>query len=750
MVMIRLAAKLLAIFIALQAVSLVNSQPIPRTQWEKINVERVSPDPPRIATFSDGSYIVVYIIAAPNSNLAVGSIFSANGEILVEEFLLPDFPSFNASPRVLIFSDDMFLTAWRETQYNEFHAKMWYRNATAATEQFRISLSAVPPSPSIDAIEIAVMPDDGWCFAYEGGQDVAVQLFDTKQSTTSYYHSLPTLSDSHLNLAFSFPENQIYLFMESTAGTMSAYRISGTYLGGIISTNPSYVGATPSRPFATVMSSGIIPVFWQSYLDDGYIPSSIGLTVVLPGLDIFPNFTVVNDNLESDGAANPTAIDLGNDRLLVAYEGTLGNETRPIYRTVLVSANDQGVRASPLGPEIFDEAVIISLHMAVTIRSEVVVVAINTTDRSIVRRVLTFCGNGAVELREQCDGTEFCAETCECEAGFVSQKGRCVPDCGDGLVVGSEQCDSSSDDSCDNANCVCAAGYIPIVPRQSSCTLQPASFRPSVGPTLDCIAQGEVPVAHFSFLNEDGFLQTIPFGDLNQFSPNTLGANRPTQFASGASLTYPAGPFRLELPSDIQSFTWLLGQFNLTVDLTNITALRCPRDISFLVRFLTSDVLTDDLVQIFLNNFARRYGISESRLTATIVWNNPGPAERRRAAQQDTLFYDYTVTVTVADSTDEPSAEEVLNEFFTEYKNTTKQEEIIDDLTQGLESVNPQVKEITPAPTGVSVRSERFDAPPVAENNPPQAVTQPVKVSSASSNLMQILLFLFGLVLSRY
>jgi hypothetical protein len=94
---------------------------------------------------------------------------------------------------------------------------------------------------------------------------------------------------------------------------------------------------------------------------------------------------------------------------------------------VLVSANDQGVRASPLGPEIFDETVIISLHMAATIRSEVVVVAINTTDRSIVRRVLTFCGNGAVELREQCDGTEFCAETCECETGFVSLKGRCVP-----------------------------------------------------------------------------------------------------------------------------------------------------------------------------------------------------------------------------------------------------------------------------------------------------------------------------------
>lgn len=103
-----------------------------------------------------------------------------------------------------------------------------------------------------------------------------------------------------------------------------------------------------------------------------------------------------------------------------------------------------------------------------------------------------------------------------------------LTDCGDGLVVGSEQCDSSSDDSCDNANCLCAAGYIPIVPRQSSCTLQPASFRPSVGPTLDCIAQGEVPVAHFSFLNEDGFLQTIPFGDLNQFSPNSLGVS-PTQ-----------------------------------------------------------------------------------------------------------------------------------------------------------------------------------------------------------------------------
>jgi hypothetical protein len=68
-----------------------------------------------------------------------------------------------------------------------------------------------------------------------------------------------------------------------------------------------------------------------------YVLIRLSVTVVQPGLDIFPNFTVVNDNLESDGAANPTAIDLGNDRLLVAYEGTLGNETRPICKLSVIS-----------------------------------------------------------------------------------------------------------------------------------------------------------------------------------------------------------------------------------------------------------------------------------------------------------------------------------------------------------------------------------------------------------------------------
>lgn len=51
--------------------------------------------------------MVIYTIALGDFNTSVGSIFGPDGEILELEFLLPDNPTSTASPRVLIFSDDM-------------------------------------------------------------------------------------------------------------------------------------------------------------------------------------------------------------------------------------------------------------------------------------------------------------------------------------------------------------------------------------------------------------------------------------------------------------------------------------------------------------------------------------------------------------------------------------------------------------------------------------------------------------------
>lgn len=92
-------------------------------------------------------------------------------------------------------------------------------------------------------------------------------------------------------------------------------------------------------------------------------------------------------------------------------------------RTVLVSDR----RVAPLGPETIDGGLIMNPFFSATVGSDIIVVAINRNDLTLVRRVLTFCGNSAIELREQCDGTEFCTQSCVCEQGFVSVNGRCVP-----------------------------------------------------------------------------------------------------------------------------------------------------------------------------------------------------------------------------------------------------------------------------------------------------------------------------------
>jgi hypothetical protein len=101
--------------------------------------------------------------------------------------------------------------------------------------------------------------------------------------------------------------------------------------------------------------------------------------------------------------------------------------------------------------------------------------------------------------------------------------------CGNGVITGAEECESGI--GCNTTTCKCEAGYQPYIIRQQ-CRRVPADFIPSVGPSLDClnIIDDSYMKLFFSFVNNNGFDQTILFGELNKFVP--------TNFAVSLFLTY--------------------------------------------------------------------------------------------------------------------------------------------------------------------------------------------------------------------
>ncbi len=252
--------------------------------------------------------------------------------------------------------------------------------------------------------------------------------------------------------------------------------------------------------------------------------------------------------------------------------------------------------------------------------SEVVITALNTDRTQVLVRRLSLCGNGVLDLNEQCDGQDTCTDQCTCLNGMEFSAGKCIDGklqdlftknlrisilvvCGNGIVTGSEECDSGA--GCNATTCKCMAGYQPYVNRQE-CQRIPSEFIPSVGPSLDClnIIDTNYMVLYFSFVNNNGFDLTIPFGDLNNFIPTDLGVSltrplfnswfkfniliiywyiiqgdRPTFFAAGNSLTYPVSPYNFTVPRATSSVVWLLGSYNLTVDLSGnkAEALQCPK-----------------------------------------------------------------------------------------------------------------------------------------------------------------------------
>lgn len=86
-----------------------NSQPIPKTGWEVVNVAsvRAAGYPyARVALFSNGGYIVVYPIVDVSTNSSIAAqIFSPTGTSIYGEFKVSGSGVFTA-PNVIVFSDN--------------------------------------------------------------------------------------------------------------------------------------------------------------------------------------------------------------------------------------------------------------------------------------------------------------------------------------------------------------------------------------------------------------------------------------------------------------------------------------------------------------------------------------------------------------------------------------------------------------------------------------------------------------------
>jgi hypothetical protein len=112
--------------------------------------------------------------------------------------------------------------------------------------------------------------------------------------------------------------------------------------------------------------------------------------------------------------------------------------------------------------------------------SNVLVVAKNPVNFNIRHQILSFCGNGHVELSEECDGGPNCDAKCRCTNGLIGYNGVC----------GS----------------------------------------PNVVPVLDCVTtNSSFYLLYFSFINEDGTDYTIEHGELNSVTPGNL-AVRPVKY----------------------------------------------------------------------------------------------------------------------------------------------------------------------------------------------------------------------------
>lgn len=76
---------------------------------------------------------------------------------------------------------------------------------------------------------------------------------------------------------------------------------------------------------------------------------------------------------------------------------------------------------------LLDDAPSIGVHMARQGNTSDLVVAALSADRTqVLVRQLSLCGNGIVDVNEQCDGTAYCDNQCMCMGGTEYRNGQCV------------------------------------------------------------------------------------------------------------------------------------------------------------------------------------------------------------------------------------------------------------------------------------------------------------------------------------
>jgi hypothetical protein len=342
-----------------------------------------------------------------------------------------------------------------------------------------------------------------------------------------------------------------------------------------------------------------------------------------------------------------------------------------------------------------------SVDMAL-VQNAIIMVALDPEQTQVMMRVMSQCGNGILDVNEQCDGSDDCTGECTCLDGMEYRDGKCFDVCGNGIVTGSEDCEGGP--GCNMTACKCQPGYQPFVIRQQ-CRTNPVEFVPNISPSLDCldIIDNDSMTLYFSFVSNHEFDLTISLGDMNKFITSNLAGDRPTFFKTGSSLTYPVSPYSLTIPRSTTEVTWQLGSNSLVVDLSGdkIQLLQCPTSASFILNVASSYKLTDSDIDILVDNIADKYSISKTRLSASYILSVNG---------SETTPNIYSVSITIAPPTgSEKSSQEIVKDLFSGVKNSTQQLNI--ELSLGITEKNPHIKEVIP---GAIVRDQERGPQPIS------------------------------------
>jgi hypothetical protein len=649
----------------------------------------------------------VYPIVDVSTNSSIAAqIFSPTGTSIYGEFKVSGSGVFTA-PNVIVFSDNTFLVAWRDNAKNNILGIQCNSNGTPNTAVYILDHVSLPPSTPNEPFELLRVANDDYIIGYVCGTQLTYKHFAAKQTSTIYImtNSAGTLTNPHATIiADQSGQVAYYIHERSTATTESFY----VFRYVVADRNgPSmevvFNNAVPSYPIPVVTTDQ--SVFSALFTNTPATGSRTiqHVTIDVPNYRVRGNYSIINGKTFNSDMGH--AVHLGQDFILAAYTSDLGGTTNLVYRMTRVM--NSGAYAAVYGPELVDSNANAEGPRMIVTGSDVVVIAKDRATGNIIRRVLTFCGNGIADAGEECDGTAFCNNECKCASGTSSVNGRCDAQCGDGAVLGSEECDGG--EQC--TQCYCNAGYKPYSPAQTGCQALPSGFVGTFGPVLDCITTTSTShKLYFSFNNQDGFYQSIPQGEKNSISPSQYGTDRPSGFPAGQSLTYPSSPYILTVPSSLTAVSWQLNDKRLNIDLTQAQQFACPTSVKASIKIEAVTEINQEFVSELLANFAATYNISPERLTAAF---EAVPTNR------SLVTYGYIINTTIESdpAQSSSSAADALSNLIEDFKNSTTEQEVNDKLVSGLEENNPRVKEITPAPIdvrGTSYEPTVFLTPDVA------------------------------------